>query len=161
MASRTWMSKTSESSVGSLQLVILKFTTKKEGGDHQFSMRQSRRLSKPCVKISGSFWRKGISILHDNTHSRCPSNRRSPVTVWMRPHHPFCSPDLAVTTTRFLSWKNIWPKRASAMMTRWKMRFNASSTTWRRASMTWAYKNCYSAYKNSSTEMAIMYWVCA
>jgi hypothetical protein len=37
-----------------------------------------------------------------------------------------------------------------------KVAVQRSSTTWRRAGMTWAYKNCHCAYKNASTEMAIM-----
>ena len=54
MESRAWMSKTSVSGVGSLQLVTWKFTMKKEAGDCQFPTRQSRRLNKSCVTIGGS-----------------------------------------------------------------------------------------------------------
>lgn len=48
--------KKSACGVGSLQLVVLKFKMKKERGDHQFPVRQWWRLSKSCVKISGSLW---------------------------------------------------------------------------------------------------------
>jgi len=54
MKSRAWMSKTSVSGVGSLQVVARKFTLKKEAGDRQFPTRQSRRLNKLCAKIGGS-----------------------------------------------------------------------------------------------------------
>ena len=43
--------KKSESGVG-VHLVALNFTTKNEAGDCQLATRRSRRLRKPCVKIS-------------------------------------------------------------------------------------------------------------
>jgi len=54
MEIRAWMSKTSVSVVGNLQLVARKFTMKKEAGDRQFLTKQSQKLNKSCVKIGGS-----------------------------------------------------------------------------------------------------------
>ena len=50
------ISKRSETGVGSLHLVALKFMTKNEAGDCQLAKRWSRRLRNPCVKIGGSLW---------------------------------------------------------------------------------------------------------
>jgi len=102
---------------------------------------------------------KGVCLLHDNARPMSPVK---PLLSWVSldgtssPTHPIVWTWHPVTTTCFLSWKNIWPEGTSATMTRWKLWSNASSTTWQRAGMTWAYKNCLCTYKNASTEMVIM-----
>ena len=54
--SRAWISKASESCVGSFCLVALKFMTKNEAGDRHLAKSWSRRLRNPCVKIGESLW---------------------------------------------------------------------------------------------------------
>ena len=51
MESHAWMSETSVSGVGSLQLVARKFTMKKEAEDRQFPTRQSRNFEQIMCQV--------------------------------------------------------------------------------------------------------------
>jgi transposase len=63
--------------------------------------------------------------------------------------HPPYSPDLAPCEY------HLFPKLKEHLAGR-RFSDDDASTTWRRVGMTWAYKNSLCAYKNASTEMAIM-----